>query len=81
VVKLGKERVHMTWDSLFWLLALTAAGTLIGEYAYQKWVVPWMTANAGTAPSTVNPPVIDQSTVVATQSPAMGRLRRDISRR
>ena len=77
-VRLGKERVHMTWDSLFWLLALTAVGTIAGEYAYQRWVVPWMTAKSNPLP-TVNPPVVPAS-IVSTQTPALGRIR-DLSRR
>jgi len=36
----GGTRVHITYTSLAWFLILTAAGTVIGEWAYQKWVAP-----------------------------------------
>lgn len=77
------QRVGMTWDSLFWLLVLTAAGTVIGEYAYQQWVVPWMNGNGGNMPSNHNNhnrPVTTVSTVTPISSATPMGAYRDLKR-
>jgi len=58
----GGERVHITYTSLAWFLALTALGTVIGEWAYEKWVQPTFTGclvepnpPTGTESSTTTP--------------------------
>ena len=59
----GGERVHITYTSLAWFLALTALGTVIGEWAYEKWINPTFSGclanpgetTAGTTSSTTTP--------------------------
>jgi hypothetical protein len=50
----GKERVGITLESLVWFTVLTAIGTVVGTYAYAKWVQPLL------PPGTPVPPTVPQ---------------------
>ena len=44
-VKIGGKKVGISWGSLFYFFIVTAAATTLGEYVYQKWVAPRLTAS------------------------------------
>ena len=37
----GKDRIPITWESLIWFAVLTTVGTMVGTWAYVKWVAPY----------------------------------------
>ena len=41
-LSVGGTKVHISTESMIWFLVLTAAGTVIGELVYQKWVSPYL---------------------------------------
>jgi hypothetical protein len=41
-VNIGKKRVGISWESLFWFFVVTASATVVGELVYQKWVAPYL---------------------------------------
>jgi hypothetical protein len=53
-VKIGKQSVGITWESLFWFFVVTAGATVVGELIYQKYVTPYL-ANLPSLPQTTTP--------------------------
>ena len=41
-VKIGKQRVGITFESLIWFFVVTAAATVAGTLVYTKWVQPYL---------------------------------------
>jgi hypothetical protein len=41
-VKIGGQKVGISWESLFWFFVVTAGATVVGELVYQKWVTPYL---------------------------------------
>jgi len=37
----GKDRIPITWESLFWFGVLTTIGTVAGTWLYIKYVQPY----------------------------------------
>jgi len=68
-VKIGGQRVHISFESLVWFFVVTAGATVLGELVYDKWVSPYLSDlpnlpfGTGATPST--PPLPTPSSVGA----------------
>lgn len=41
-VKVGGQRVSISFESLIWFFIVTAGATVLGELIYDKWVSPYL---------------------------------------
>lgn len=41
-VKIGGQRVSISFESLIWFFIVTAGATVLGELIYDKWVSPYL---------------------------------------
>lgn len=68
-VKIGGQKVHISFESLVWFFIVTAGATVIGELVYDKWVSPYL-ADLPNLPTSLLPAATNTSNVVSVQTPS-----------
>jgi hypothetical protein len=69
-VKVGGQKVSISFESLIWFFIVTAGATVVGELIYDKWVSPYL-ADLPNLPNSLLPTTAPPaaSTVVSAQTP------------
>jgi hypothetical protein len=71
-VKVGGQRVSISFESLVWFFLVTAGATVVGELIYDKWVSPYL-ADLPNLPNSLLPTLsspTSQANVVSVQTPS-----------
>lgn len=79
-VKIGGQRVSISFESLIWFFIVTAGATVLGELIYDKWVSPYLKDLPNLPGSCPCPAVVATITPASSQAPApapapLGRLK------
>jgi len=59
-------KLNITWESLFWFAVVTAVGTVVGTYVYNKYVQPFLNSQTCTLPTstTSTPKLVSKPTFI-----------------
>ncbi len=71
-VKIGVQKVSISFESLVWFFIVTAGATILGELVYDKWVSPYL-ADLPNLPNSLLPTqatLPPASSIVSTQTPS-----------